>query len=99
MATPTRPLQNSFSSISDVSVAADKVPLAAGVGVAAVAEGILVTAHPNNTAVVRISGTDVTSSQGQPLGPGASWTFNVANANLLYAVAESGTQTVCASPA
>lgn len=59
--------------------------------------GILVTAHPNNTNVIRVSGSDVAVGQGQPLGAGASVAFNVANANLLSAIVESGSGKLCVS--
>lgn len=49
--------------------------------------GIMITALPTNPAgsIVRVSGSDVTSTRGQPLGPGASYVnTSVANANQLY---------------
>ena len=63
----------------------------------AVYQGILVTALSSNTKVVRISGSDVSTSKGQPLAPGASFVFPVSNANLLYAITDSGTQVLCVS--
>lgn len=87
--TPT----TTISSLADVAVAA----AAALASLAAGPSGILVTAHPNNTAVIRVSGADVSTTQGQPLQPGASFIFSVTNANALHAAAESGTQTLCVS--
>ena len=93
LATSTDSLQTSFSTQPDYSVSTI-VQLTA---LAAKSQGILVTAHPSNTQVVRISGSDVSTTEGQPLGAGASFTFAVTNASILWAVAESGTQKICVS--
>jgi hypothetical protein len=55
--------------------------------------GLLIMAHPLNPAgsIVRISGSDVSTTKGTPLGPGASYIdTSVANANQLYLVIEAG---------
>jgi hypothetical protein len=90
----TRPEFGAVASSPDQSVTTTGAALTA---LAAGATGILVTAHPSNTAIVRIGGPDTTSSRGQPFMPGSSYLFSVANASSLTAAAELGTQKVCAS--
>lgn len=88
------PTTTTISSLPDTSVTTAPAALAA---LAAGPTGILVTAHPYNTAPIRVSGSDVTTTRGQPLQPGASFLFSVTNANQLSVAAETGTQTLCAS--
>lgn len=56
---------------------------------------ILVTAHPANTTNIRVSGPDVTTTRGTPLWPGASYSFDVADASKLHAIIESGSGVIC----
>lgn len=57
---------------------------------------ILVTAHPSNsTAIARVSGSDTATSKGTPFAAGASYAFDVANANMLKHIAESGSPVLC----
>jgi hypothetical protein len=88
-------LTQSPASLADITVVTVAAKLGNTLGLSL---GILITAHPKNTAVVRISGPDASSTRGQPLGPGASFIFPFTDAALLYAVAESGSQTICVMP-
>ncbi len=91
----TPALETSTASLVDISVVAAQVHFGSLVGGT---NGIVVTAHPTNIGIVRVGGSDTTASRGQPLGPGASYTFTVANANLLYAFGEvAGPNILCVS--
>jgi hypothetical protein len=79
--TPT--LSTSMASLSRQAVGTSATALGPLV---ARANGILVTADPSNTALVWVSGNDVSTTQGQPMTPGASYTFPQSNASNLYAV-------------
>lgn len=89
---------SSPSSLDDTTATGSAVALGslvAGPG------GIVVTAHPSNPvgSVVRVGGSDITTTRGQPLGPGASYTWtSVRNANQLSIIIETGTAPkVCVS--
>ncbi len=58
---------------------------------------ILVTAHPSNTNVIRVSSSDVATTRGQPFGAGASFFFTVSDASRLHAIVESGSGVLCAT--
>ncbi len=84
----TAPILNTkISAAADVAVTTSPAPLPAQV---AGANGICVTAHPGNDAgsVIRVA-TNADATHGQPLGPGASWTFSVGDASALQACLEA----------
>lgn len=93
---PEPTLATAITSIGDVAVTVTPAPLPA---LPAGPNGILVTAHPSNTpgVIIRVSGTDVSATKGQPLGPGGSLAFSVKDASNLSARTESGSGTLCVS--
>ena len=88
------PLASALASLDDVAVTTTAATLGS---LAAGPTGIMLTAHPSNTSVIRVSGADVGAAHGQPLGPSASVVLSVKNANLLQVRTESGAATLCVS--
>lgn len=91
---PGPALMDSFDTHADYAITSVATHLSS---LPAVSQGILVTALLANTKVVRVSGVGVTTTKGQPLAPGSSFVFPVSDADILYAVTESGTQYICVS--
>lgn len=84
-----------FPAAADVTITTTAAALPS---LAAGATGILVTAHPSNTVVIRIGDSAVSASKGQPFPAKASFVFTTNNASNLWAVTESGTAVLCVAP-